>query len=188
MNHADQTALWDVCLTQWGRLMVRWTKVRLPTEDWNDIRSEAFIRVFQKADHYDPDKGAPEIWVRTVIQRSIINSLRAIIPSLPEHEWRTSILCARPILTRVEQTGQWGEQVTIVEPDMVDESLIHPDAQLRWEEFIARLRFDQRIILTQRGRGWSLMAIKRKWFKDKTYSKVNSRLLDIKRQWKEYCR
>ncbi len=189
MNHTDQTALWEVCSNQWTRLMSRWSTMHLPKEEWNDIRSVAFIRVFNRASSYDPDKGSPETWARTVMHRSIMNSLRTLVPNkrFKDHEWRTHIQRARPISTSVKQTGRWGEEVVVVEPDMIDESSVSPYMATRWNDFLAQLDSDQRRILRQRMRGVTVTDIHKRFYKHKGYQQVLGRLHDIRKRWKEYC-
>ena len=186
MTHADEVALWEVCAGQWRRLKPRWNTVNLPEADWEDIRSKAVVRVFQRAERYDPCKGSPETWAGVIMYRSIINSLRAIIPSRESHKWRTNLHCAYPIRTMVKQTGRWGEEVMVVEPDMVDDAAASPRFTTRREDFSKWLNADQRIVLKERERGLTIRDIWRLRFKHEKYYRVNKHWHDIQQKWTDY--
>ncbi len=187
MTHSDQTALWEVCESQWKRLRPRWG-ISLPYADWEDIRSEAFVRVFRQAHRYDPEKGTPETWAGVVMYRSIINSLRPLLPQKDRenHVWLGYLKRPRPILTRVVEVTQWGDEAVTVEPDMVDEANVDPRAATLWTDFMTYLTPYQRVICDKRAGGYSLLAIHRNWFHLHSYQQVWTMARDIQRRWEEF--
>ncbi len=188
MTHSDQTALWEVCETQWLGLMCRWTKVVLPRAEWDDIRAVAFARVFRQAKRYDPLKSSPETWAALVIHRSIINSLRSLLPQKDRanHVWLGYLRRPRPILTRVVE-DLWGDAQVVVEPDRLDETNADPRAATLWTDFMTHLTPHQRVICDQRARGYSLLDIHRNWFHLHTYQQVWGMAQDTQRRWREFA-
>lgn len=54
----------------------RKSKWRLQQPEWEDVKQEILIRIWQKFDQYDSSKGPLENWANVVITRAIINLLR----------------------------------------------------------------------------------------------------------------
>lgn len=59
----------------------KYWRYRLPSDEWDDLRAKAAVRVFAKRGLYSKRRGAIESWLHTVVDNSIKNGLRQSLGS-----------------------------------------------------------------------------------------------------------
>lgn len=136
----------------WYRMRARLAWVSLPSQDWEDLKSEALRRVFVGFDTYDHRKGTLDGWGFTVVKHSIQNGLRRLLPNprVKAHKWRTLFQRPTRLYTRIVEVNPYGDEEVVVEPDLVDPAT-EPEpgysAVDQREQFCAGLnKRDQRLI------------------------------------------
>jgi RNA polymerase sigma factor (sigma-70 family) len=185
MSSTNDQELFSMAARCFGAMQRRLLDVKLPSQEWEDIRSEAIIRVFEKRGQFDKDRGKLFSWVFTIVRNSVFNSLRRSLPArgVKSHRWRTNLLLARPIRTKVVQTSRWGEEITVVEPDIVDDQSWPPSDI---EDFRNTLnRADRRVFDWRVRDGMSFYQIAARL--GSTYQRAHLRFhRDVRRLWEAY--
>lgn len=166
LTHEDQTLLLAACQRQWKRVRARFSKVSLPSQEWEDIQSLATIRVFQKAaESYDPSRGSLDTWAATVMRRVAQNEFRRMFVNRKAMDKmgqraKMNLFTARSLRVKVIGIGHWGEQTVVIEPDILDPASMEnkPD----WADFSLTLsRQEQRhLTLLLEGKGFIALAAK----------------------------
>lgn len=178
------TELFQFCMGLWKRIRTRLSAVKLPSQEWEDIRSEAIIRVFQKRHRLDPNRPFGP-WAFTVMWRCTQNALRRFLPrkDLKAHKWRTNFQMARSIETRVVQLDDWGNECVRIEPDIVD---MHPTPIITSEvdDFAATLKRSERRLLRIATESETIQQVANKlgW----KYGRAQRGLLDLQRAYQRY--
>ncbi len=97
---------------------------RLNEHDWDDIEQEARIRVWEQRDKADPTMPI-QPWVRTVVARSVSNSVRTRFSvggarKKKTREWRWHFRYPQRLMRWTSETDHWDEEHWVREDDIVD--------------------------------------------------------------------
>lgn len=137
MPYSHQRELFDVCEAMWALVSKRLTLLVLTTQEIEDLKSAAMIRPFQKFALFRPEKGPLDIWVKTIMRRSLMNELRKILPDRRTrelHEMRMRLLRSERIDSVVIDTDYLGVPVVQTTNDLFDPRNVGADSYEMREE------------------------------------------------------
>lgn len=88
------------------------------SHDWADIKQDILIHVWKKSDQIDPVRGY-QAWVKTVISRAFQNEIcqRTLSRSPKSRVYKMAVARPIPLVSRVEQIDESGEDEIVWEPD-----------------------------------------------------------------------
>lgn len=106
----------------WSKVRLRLSGVHLPAmQDWEDLRSQAMIRVFQKAHTFEPAKSQLYSWMMTVAYRTTLNGLRWWMPTHQKREKSRVRRAKRLVTWQLEDLDEGtGRPVRVPVYDVVD--------------------------------------------------------------------
>ena len=131
MPYHHQKELFDVCEAMWAKVSKRLILLVLTTQEIEDLKSAAMIRPFQKFALFRPEKGPLDIWVKTIMRRSLMNELRKILPdrrTREPHEMRMRLLRSERIESVVIDTDRLGTPVVQTTNDLFDPRNVGADS------------------------------------------------------------
>ena len=192
MSPVAQRDLYALCIRLWSKVRLRLSKVKLDRHRWEDLRAVAVARVFSRIWRFRADRGRMVSWVFVILYRSAQNQLRKILPSNPNkdanlHVWRTNLLMARPLAITVKQTGVWGEEITVVEPDIMDPADASRPHPFEVEEFRSSLGPEQQALIDLAFSGQTLRRVMRA-LRIRDYNTLHRRVTTVRQKWDAYQR
>jgi RNA polymerase sigma factor (sigma-70 family) len=103
----------------------KYSRYKFPSQEWEDFRSKASIRVIQQFNKYEKTRGKPYSFVYTIVDNSIKNSIRDLLgdPRSKTTKWkRKMLIMTDPFVTKSVQIDRFGNEEITYTPDMIDES------------------------------------------------------------------
>lgn len=78
VSHGDEKAFSELYDEVGGKLFAIALLILKRADQAEDITQEAFLRIWQQAPNYEPDKGTPMAWMATILRRLAIDRIRSI--------------------------------------------------------------------------------------------------------------
>lgn len=172
MTPAAQQDLYTLCSRLWPKVRIRLSKVKLLSHQWDDLRAIAIERVFTNLSRFDAAKGMIPPWAFVVMWRCTQNELRKVLPNKlrKDHVYRTNLLLARRLAITVRETGRWGEDIVVIEPDILDDRRAGCRDPIELDEFAASLTGKERVVWDLAAAGGTVTAVQRRYKLTRCYA------------------